>query len=160
MGGQEERELCFRIRSIGYQIKSIEIPMEYEQVKDVNMTEAEEKAGYYIGVGQVLQKYKLSKITKELLWARKKTLIETLIIIFAPIWILLSAIIRYPILIVSSLIIICLFLALILYKGPSKVFTQVKARIIIFFSIIKGFKIGIAKAETFDKIVRVEIIKK
>lgn len=159
MGGQEERELCFRIRQNGYKIIKVDIPMEYHINKNMDIMEATERAGYFIGVGQIIRRYGFKKITWELLYDQKKALFETLIVTLSPIWILLSIIFQWPVLIVGSLIIIAGIVLLSLFKGPSKVFVQFRARFTLFYSIIKGILKGIDEPKSFDKKVTVKRIK-
>jgi len=160
MGGQEERELCFRIRNLGYKIVKIDIPMEIHINKEMDIEEASEKAGYFIGVGQIIRNYGFKSITRELIKAQYKALIETAAVISSIIWIILTVFFHSIIFIIGGVLIVLALLALSIYKGPLKVYVQLMARIKLFFSIIKGFVKGIDKARSFDKKVKVTTIKK
>jgi glycosyltransferase involved in cell wall biosynthesis len=160
MCGQEERELCFRIRNLGYKIVKIEIPMEVHINKEMSIEEASEKAGYFIGVGQIIRHYGFKSITRELIKAQHKALIETMIVLSSIIWIILTVFFHSIIFIIGSAAIVLAILALAIYKGPSKVGIQLLARIKLFSSIIKGFIKDIDKAKSFDKKVKVKTIKK
>ena len=160
MGGQEERELCFRIRNLGYKIVKIDIPMEIHINKEMDIEEASEKAGYFIGVGQIIRNYGFKSITRELIKAQYKALIETAAVISSIIWIILTVFFHSIIFIIGGVLIVLALLALSIYKGPLKVYVQLMARIKLFFSIIKGFVKDIDKARSFDKKVKVTTIKK
>jgi glycosyltransferase involved in cell wall biosynthesis len=159
MGGQEERELCFRIRKNGYKIMKIDTPMEYHINKDMDMEESNEKAGYFIGVGQIIRKYGLKSITWDLLYAQRKALIETTLIVSAFIWLILNIFFRHGILLIGGIIILAGILLLFIYKNPVKVFVFVISRFKLFISIIKGFFKGIPEAQSFDKKVKIRRLK-
>jgi glycosyltransferase involved in cell wall biosynthesis len=160
MGGQEERELCFRIRNQGYKIVKIEIPMEYHVNKVMDIHEATEKAGYFVGVGQIIRKYGFKKITWELLYAQKKALLETSAVLISLIWIIFSIIFLKPILIVGSIIIFLSLTIIITYKGLPKILIQIRARFFLFSSIIRGLLKGIKNTESFDRKIKIKTIKR
>jgi glycosyltransferase involved in cell wall biosynthesis len=159
MKGQEERELCFRIRSNKYKIAKLDIPMIYHISNDITSEEANEKAGYFTGVGQIIRKYGLKKITWELIYAQRKALTETSAIFVAIIWAVISVIFMNPILAIGDIAIFLSILFLLIYKGKEKVSIFFAARMKLFFSIIKGFCIGIDNASTFDNKVKVTRLK-
>lgn len=159
MGGQEERELCFRIRNKGYKIINADFPMEFHINKEMDIHEASERAGYFIGVGQIIRKYGLRKITWELLFAQRKALLETLAIVFAMVWLIISVFVHLLPLIIGSSIIIFGILILVAYKGPKKIYVFFASRIKLFISILKGLMKGIHKSESFDKLVKVKKLK-
>lgn len=159
MGGQEERELCFRIRNNGYRIINADIPMEFHINKEMDINEASEKAGYFIGVGQIIRNYGFKRVTWELLYAQRKALSETLAVILALFLWIISIFFRNTLLTTVSLI-IAFFVILILFcKGPSKIYVFFVSRIKLFISIVKGLIKGIDKHEYFKSLVKVRRIK-
>jgi glycosyltransferase involved in cell wall biosynthesis len=65
--GEEERELGYRITARGYQLVRNEVPMVYHIAKHRSVTEVDEKASYFQGVGQILRAYPGSEITADIL---------------------------------------------------------------------------------------------
>lgn len=159
MGGQEERELCFRIRNKGYKIINADIPMEFHINKEMDINEASERAGYFIGVGQIIREYGFKRVTWELLHAQRKALSETLAVISTLFLWIISIFIRSASLTIASLIIAFLIILLIFCKGPSKIYVFFVSRIKLFISIVKGLIKGIHKHERFKSLVKVKRIK-
>jgi uncharacterized membrane protein YccF (DUF307 family) len=134
--------------------------MEIHINKEMNIEEASEKAGYFIGVGQIMRQYGFKSITRELIKAQYKALIETTAVISSIIWVILTVFFHSIIFIAGSVLLAVVLLAVSIYKGPLKVYVQLVARIKLFFSIIKGLVKGIGKARSFDKKVKIKKIKK
>ena len=71
MRGEEEKELCYRIRQQGYRILKVDAPMAYHFEKPKTAAEIREKAAYYVGMGQVLRTYPFSSLTRDLIWSQR-----------------------------------------------------------------------------------------
>lgn len=65
--GEEERELGHRILQRGYTMRRIDIPMVYHLNKTRTQTEVDEKAGHFIGVGQILRAHRGSEFSRDVL---------------------------------------------------------------------------------------------
>lgn len=138
--GEEERELGYRIRKNNYILEKINHPIAYHIGKKQSLSEIHEKAKYFIGVGQILRKYKFSKISFDLIKDHKRTFFQQIFIFLLAIFIFLMLFLG------MFLPIVILFLILLILgkiNGLKKTYLFLTLQILILSNIIRGIFIGI-----------------
>ncbi len=81
--GEEERELGHRIAQHGFAMRRIDIPMVYHLNKTRTLTEVDEKAGHFVGVGQILRAHRGSTFSRDVLRRQTNVLRKAALVLVA-----------------------------------------------------------------------------
>ncbi|RPH34855.1 glycosyltransferase [bacterium] len=149
--GEEERELGYRIIRSGYKILRIEAPMVFHMEKRRTKSEIDENAGHFTGVGQMLRRYGLRRISWDLLWSHRRVFnAHVALLLFLAALAFFLALGNIFLFVAAVGIVAVCFLLLILVKGKEKVFLMLRSRLLILANIIKGMRLGIPDASDYN----------
>ncbi len=150
MLGEEERELGYRIRRMGFVLKKIPVEMAVHVEKVQDHGEVSEKSRYFRGVGQLIRGYPFQPICWRILGLQTGELFRQLIVWGTPVVLLVAALSGLSLFAILGTILVILGLfALALWKGPRKILLYAKRRILIPWNILKGLFIGIGRPADF-----------
>jgi len=150
--GEEERELGHRLRRGGFRLERREVPMAYHMAKPRTVTEIDEKARYFTGVGQIMRAYHLNHMSWDLVKEQKVT--------FA--WFAgtaLSALLALALLVMNLylplagflLAVLLAFALLLAVKGWKKVYLYFRGILLSGINIAAGLRTGLPPPVEYAK---------
>ncbi len=157
MLGEEERELGYRIRREGFQLRKLPVDMAVHMEKVQDHGEVNEKSRYFRGVGQLIRAYPFTPIFWRIIALQRNEYLYQLMMWGLPLLAIVFAAVGLPMaaLLTAGLLVLSL-VALIGWKGPRKVVLFAKRRVLIPWNVAKGLFVGIGEAEKFPVTFRVE----
>jgi glycosyltransferase involved in cell wall biosynthesis len=157
--GEEERELGYRIASAGYALKRTDNPMAFHFNKEKTLSEIDEKASHFVGVGQILRRHPLSAVAREVMRTQwLELLLESTLLCGAAVLCVLAVRGAYLVLAVCLAVLALLFLFLVVLRGVRKNLLFFRTRVLTFYNLMKGVMLGIPPADTYD--AHITVLKK
>ena len=157
--GEEERELGYRIQQAGFRLVRVPTPMGYHVFKELTTAVVDRKAGYWAGQGQIFRRYPITPLARTIASESIPTY-TGIAVLYGPAVLLLIALSGF----LSPSINLVLFgivgiavlglVALILRKGPQKVFLYLRQRYLISFHLVRGFILGLPDPPGFEQRVK------
>lgn len=148
--GEEERELGFRINQAGYKILRVDVPMVYHMEKAPTISERDEKAKHFAGVGQNIRRYGLRKISWELLWAHRAAFKAHAVFLVVAMYLLSLLFARQFTLLAASIAAFgALILAASVVKGKRKVYLFFRFGFLVTVNLLHGLRLGIPSAHEY-----------
>jgi glycosyltransferase involved in cell wall biosynthesis len=150
--GEEERELGQRIRKAGFSLKRLDVPMAYHIAKPRTVTEIDEKARYFTGVGQIIRAYGLHRISLELLKEQRLVFgwfAGTALILLLAITLLMMDL-HLPLAALGFAIVI-LFTVLLAAKGWKKVYLYFRGILLSGVNIAAGLRTGLPAPDKYGR---------
>jgi cellulose synthase/poly-beta-1,6-N-acetylglucosamine synthase-like glycosyltransferase len=152
--GEEERELGHRIARKGYTVLRVDVPMVYHLEKDRTLAEITEKAGHFVGVGQILREYRGTDLAADVL-ARQRRVIRDSFAVVLPAIVLLAGFIMGGALLrqlVAGAALVS-FLGFAATGRLRKAVLAVRFRASVAANIVRGYVRGIPAASTYAGVV-------
>jgi len=150
MLGEEERELGYRIRRMGYVLKRIPVEMAVHVEKVQDHGEVSEKSRFFRGVGQLVRGYPFQPICWRILGLQSGELLRQMIFWGTPVVLVVAALTGWSLFAILGTVLVALgLLALLAWKGPRKVLLYAKRRVLIPSNILQGLFIGIGRPADF-----------
>ncbi len=160
MLGEEERELGYRIRKKGYQLRKLPVDMAVHMEKVQDHGEVNEKSRYFRGVGQLIRAYPFAPIFWRIIALQRDEGVNQVLMWGLPVAAFILAASGRPIEAIAAIALLILAVAaLIAWKGPRKVILFAKRRVLIPWNIARGLFIGIGNAENFQVELHVDTPK-
>lgn len=154
--GEEERELGFRITRQGFYLLRESIPMVFHFTKPRVRSEIDERAQYFIGVGQIVRSYGISPLTRDVVLAQSSELRRQGLLLLVGIAIAIAWIEGWILgLVVAGSTAILSLAIIVMVKGIRRPYLLFRSVILQMSSLVKGIIRGIPSASTFSGTVKV-----
>ena len=152
--GEEERELGHRIAQQGFTIMRLDVPMAYHLEKPRTLTEITEKAGHFVGVGQLLREHRGTALATDILTRQRRVLRDSAMVVIPAIVAAIVFITGGP---VTRQLLLALSLLSVLGLGATgrlrKAVLALRFRTAVALNIVRGFVRGIPPPARYSGIV-------
>jgi glycosyltransferase involved in cell wall biosynthesis len=152
--GEEERELGHRIAQRGFTILRVDVPMAYHLDKERTRAELAEKAGHFVGVGQILRTYRGTGLAADVIARQRRVIRDALTLVVPSVAAAVVFLAGGPLVrrIVAAGALVS-FLGLAVSGRLPRAVRAIQFRASVAFNIVRGYLRGIPAAATYSGVV-------
>jgi hypothetical protein len=152
--GEEERELGHRIAKQGFTIVRADVPMAYHLEKPRTLTEITEKAGHFVGVGQLLRAHRGTVLAADVLARQRQVLRDSAMVVVPAIAAVISFVAGGQVIrqILAAAAVLAV-LGLGVTGRLRRALLAIRFRTAVAGNIIRGFVRGIPPASNYSGVV-------